>query len=344
MNKKNQAFTLVELMVAIMIIGLLSSVVTVSLKEIRRNSRDIKRVSDISQIQLYLEQYYKDEGFYPESLNFGESLVGSTTDKVYMTKIPKNPTPASNKCSYTEYEYKIDKTSNVYNLKFCLEGETDSFENNENCVEPTRNKCFTCGEDTVKDADGNLYETISINGKCWFKDNLKTTKYNDKSVIINASSESAWSSNVLGAYVWYNNNESSYKNTYGALYNWYAVNTNKICPPGWIVPSDEELTSLINYLGGLSVAGGKLKEVGTSHWSSPNQGATDESQLTMLPGGLRHATGSFGYINGYGYFWSSTIGTNPNSWYIRLDSASASVFRNSNNRNFGFSVRCIKEE
>ena len=116
--------------------------------------------------------------------------------------------------------------------------------------------------------------------------NLKTTKYNDGTSIPNVTNDTSWSNLTTGAYCWYNN-DVSYKNPYGALYNWYAVNTGKLAPKGWHVPSDAEWTTLITYLGGESIAGGKLKEAGTTHWLSPNTEATNSTGFSALPGGRR---------------------------------------------------------
>jgi len=131
--------------------------------------------------------------------------------------------------------------------------------------------------ETVTDADGNTYNTVTIGTQVWMKENLKTTKYADGTAVANVTDNTAWTT-AGAAYAWYDNNISN-KATYGALYNWYAVdpasNGNKnLCPTGWHVPSDAEWTSLTTNLGGESVAGGKLKEDGTSNWLTPNTGAT----------------------------------------------------------------------
>jgi uncharacterized protein (TIGR02145 family) len=137
----------------------------------------------------------------------------------------------------------------------------------------------------VSDIDGNDYKTIQIGIQEWMAENLKTTKYNDGNSIPNVTDFIEWSDLITGVYCWYKNDASAYKATYGALYNWFTVSTGKLCPAGWHVPSDAEWTTLYGYLGGAGVAGGKLKETGTTHWISPNTGATNSSGFTALPGG-----------------------------------------------------------
>lgn len=161
------------------------------------------------------------------------------------------------------------------------------------------------------DADGNVYSTVVIGNQEWFAVNLKTTKYNNGTPIPNVTSNSDWGNLTTGAYAWYENNEATYKNAYGALYNWYAVNTGNLCPTGWRVPTDAEWTTLANYVGGESVAGGKLKSTRTApdahpRWESPNTGATDEYGFSALPGGYRSGSGGFSSIGGNGNWWSST--------------------------------------
>ena len=150
---------------------------------------------------------------------------------------------------------------------------------------------------TVTDGDDNIYNIITIGSHTWITENLKTTKYNDSTPIALGIGNKI----STPAYQWYNNNETTYKNTYGALYNWWAVNTGKLCPVGWHVPSEQDLTDLINRVGGEAGAGG-LKETGTTHWLSPNYGATNEIGFTALPGGY-----DGGGIGMRGSWWSTKV-------------------------------------
>lgn len=198
---------------------------------------------------------------------------------------------------------------------------------------------------TVTDIDSNVYHTVTIGTQVWMVENLKTTKYNDGTAIPNVTDSTAWSGLSTPAYCWYNNDSITNKTTYGALYNLYTVNTGKLCPTGWHVPTDAEWTTLTTYLGGESVAGGKLKETGTTHWLSPNTGAINESDFTALPGGYRYYSGIFNYVGKYGYWWSSTEDESNNSWAWDRDMVFNYnvVFRDINYKNNGFSVRCLRD-
>jgi len=193
---------------------------------------------------------------------------------------------------------------------------------------------------TISDYDGNVYNTVKIGGQIWMAENLKTTKYNNGTDIPLVTDNTAWANLTTPAYCWYNNN-SSYKDTYGALYNWYTVNTGNLCPSGWHVPSDAEWTTLIDYLGG--EPGGKLKETDTTHWHSPNIGATNESGFTALPGGVRDVSGMFGNIGYYGYWWSATEDGTDLAWYRDMTYNGSYVARYNTHKKLGFSVRCVRD-
>lgn len=195
------------------------------------------------------------------------------------------------------------------------------------------------------DIDGNTYKTIVIGTNVWMAENLKTTKFNDGSPIELVENKFTWGQLTTAAYCWYNNDKVQVGNTYGALYNWFAVNTLKVCPSGWHIPSKSEWTTLINSIGGESVAGGKLKEMGTLHWLSPNSGATDEYGFSVLPGGYRSDVGDFFNIASFAYLWSSSEGIASEAWGYDFV-YDASRVRKSNyvdNKTMGFSVRCIKD-
>jgi uncharacterized protein (TIGR02145 family) len=195
------------------------------------------------------------------------------------------------------------------------------------------------------DGDGNLYYAVTIGTQTWMTENLKTTKYNDGTNIPLVIDSIAWSNLTTPAYCWYNNDEATYKNVYGALYNWHAVNTGKLCPIGWHVPTDEEWTTLTTYLGGESVAGGKLKEVGIAHWTDPNTGATNEVGFTALPGGFRFYNGEFRVIGLWGLWWSTTTYKYHASLaYCRGTGFLAyQVYNEASNKQCGKSVRCVKD-
>jgi uncharacterized protein (TIGR02145 family) len=134
------------------------------------------------------------------------------------------------------------------------------------------------------------------------------------------------------------------KGTYGALYNWYTINTNKLCPFSWHVPSDVEWTTLTTFLGGEDAAGGKLKETGTIHWKSPNTGATNETGFTALPNGYRYESGSFFSIGNYGNWWSSSEFYTGSAYYRLMDYSNGIVSSNGESNRYGYSVRCLKDK
>jgi uncharacterized protein (TIGR02145 family)/uncharacterized repeat protein (TIGR02543 family) len=193
---------------------------------------------------------------------------------------------------------------------------------------------------TVTDIDGNIYHTMTIGTQSWLVDNLKTTKLNDNTEIPLVTDITAWSNLTTPGYCWYNNDISN-KATFGTLYNWYTVNTGKLAPAGWHVATDDEWATLVNYLGGTSVAGGKLKEAGTIHWSSPNTGATNESGFSAFPGGYRYDAGTFNLLGINGYWWSSMENAAISSYYYIMRSSDAAVEHTYITKTFGFSVRCV---
>jgi uncharacterized protein (TIGR02145 family) len=146
---------------------------------------------------------------------------------------------------------------------------------------------------------------------------------------------------------WYNNDQATYTtNKFGALYNWYAINpaTNgnkNVCPTGWHVPTDAEWTTLTTFLGGQSVAGGKMKSVAV--WDSPNTGATNSSGWSGLPGGYRGSNETFYAIGSYGYWWSSTENDTYTAWYRYLFYSNGLVYRDFYYKDYGFSVRCLRD-
>jgi uncharacterized protein (TIGR02145 family) len=159
---------------------------------------------------------------------------------------------------------------------------------------------------SITDKDGNVNTSVSIGTQVWIVENLKTTKFNDGSAIPNVTVENAWDNLTTPAYCW-NNNDIANKNPYGALYNWNAVSMGKLCPTGWHVPTTNEWNDLGTYLGGYEVAGGKMKETGTTHWQGVNSGATNESGFTALPGGCRgDLNGDFYGFGCVGHWWTSS--------------------------------------
>jgi uncharacterized protein (TIGR02145 family) len=193
------------------------------------------------------------------------------------------------------------------------------------------------------DKDGNVYNSVTIGSQIWLDENLKTTKFSDGSSIPNVTSDITWANLSTGAFCWLNNDEGTYKATYGGLYNWYSVSTGKLCPNGWHVPSDSEVTVLTDFLGGIEVAGGKMKEVGTAHWTSPNTGATNSSGFTSLAAGQRHTDGTFGDFGLGTGWWTSTPYNELKPWYFSNWYSNIMEGRgNGTLNNVGLSIRCVK--
>jgi uncharacterized protein (TIGR02145 family) len=166
--------------------------------------------------------------------------------------------------------------------------------------------------------DGKTYKTITIGKQTWMAENLAFKTKN-------------------GCFVY--NNDTSNEGKYGYLYDWEAAKA--ACPGGWHLPTKGEIEILINYLGGETVAGGKLKS--TSGWNAPNTGATNETGFTALPGGYRLDNGSFGNSGIYGFLWSSTENGTSNAWVWVMYYNFSSADRNDSGKSIGYSVRCLKD-
>lgn len=208
---------------------------------------------------------------------------------------------------------------------------------------------------TVTDIDGNVYKTVKIGDQWWMAENLKVTHYRNGDPVPHVTDRRKWGGLETGAYCNYGNDEGNVA-VYGRLYNWYVVNDSRnIAPEHWRVPSVDDWQILIDYLGRDSVAGGKLKEVGTTHWSPPNEGATNESGFTALPGGYRSRRAStlsddFEDLGADTYIWSSTehdgFSTGkaiPSAaWCWSLHYFLSRVNDNHHTKRYGYSVRCVR--
>jgi uncharacterized protein (TIGR02145 family) len=195
----------------------------------------------------------------------------------------------------------------------------------------------------VTDIDGNTYLPVTICNQTWTKSNLNVSHYRNGDEIPQVTDPTQWANLTTGAWCYYNNDPAN-EAVYGKLYNWYAVNDPRgLAPQGWHIPTNAEWTTLTNCLGGLTVAGGKMKEVGTVHWNVPNTNATNQSGFNGLPGGNRGNDGNHYFLNGYGNWWSSSLQSTNNPWSRALAYNNAIVGVNNLGSNYGFSVRCIKD-
>jgi uncharacterized protein (TIGR02145 family) len=193
-----------------------------------------------------------------------------------------------------------------------------------------------------KDADGNVYRTIQIGSQLWMAENLRATHYRNGDVIPNVSGASAtWNTLVTGACYTYVTTADDM--AYGKLYNWNAVHDSRnIAPKGWHIPSDAEWVTLANTLGGINVAGGKLKETGTIHWLAPNSGATNEASFTALPGGLYPGSAMSDFRLG-GYFFTTTSLSDQYAVSYHLSYGDSKTDKYTTLKYLGASVRCVKD-
>lgn len=219
----------------------------------------------------------------------------------------------------------------------------------------------------LKDIDGNVYSKVKIGQQTWMAENLKTTKLNDGTAIPLLDVDSNWYSTSLPAYCWFNNDKISYSNTFGALYNWYTVNTGKLCPLGWHVPTDNDWSILEIYLqnSGYNYDGSTDTDNDRStnnkiakslasiqNWTTSSipgaVGNTDyilyrnKSSFNAIPAGLRSSMGVFGYNNSSTYLWSSSA-YNAYAWGRYLYFGNVNLVRDYYDKLRGMSVRCMKD-
>jgi uncharacterized protein (TIGR02145 family) len=198
---------------------------------------------------------------------------------------------------------------------------------------------------TVTDIDGNVYKTITIGTQTWMAENLKVTRYRNGDSISRINEDIPWNNLTEGAYCLYLNN-SDKGAIYGKLYNWYSLkDTRNICPSGWHVPADTEWEVLYSYLGGYETeTSAKMREKGITHWAYINDGATNASGFTAIPGGMRDYGGLFTDVGQMGFWWSSS----PANDYYDLDAMyyyldNSGVSRGVGSKKNGMSVRCVKD-
>ena len=195
----------------------------------------------------------------------------------------------------------------------------------------------------VYPANPDLENEVIIGSQVWAKRNLDVAYYRNGDPIPQVTDPTQWANMTTGAWCYYNNDPANGA-IYGKLYNWYAVNDPRgLAPEGWHVPSDAEWTTLTTFLGGASVAGGKLKETGTTHWLSPNTGATNETGFTALPGGWRTENGSSTYLGISGDWWTTTTSSSNSAWDRYIANTLIIVDAVSILKNEGLSIRLIKD-
>ena len=276
------------------------------------------------------------------------SVDGATGYKYNTTNNYNTATNVGTNTSYTQGSLTCDTEYNLHVWAYNACGESSVLILTEETVDP--NSSFECGDTYTDCRDGNVYTTVQIGTQCWFAENLKTTQFRNGETITNVTGNAAWSGLSTPAWCHYENN-SGYDASYGKLYNWFAVEDARgLCPEGWHVPTDAEWTTLTTHQGGVSVAGGKLKETGFTHWNSPNEGASNSSGFTARGGAARYDNGTWtnnhpsisSFIKYGGGWWTSTqfgFGAYWRGMAFNIES----VARDTYDKKFGYSVRCLKD-
>jgi len=330
--------------------------------------------------EFQLEQGAHSFSFYPgrESLYF---LTARTDQQSRTIKMFNSPS-ISHVPGYCKLEYNGTKTGTggykagemlnnfVFALGDQLQYTASSALGDLTIIDtPSGNQTYTfqygsggapCpGMPTVTDIDGNLYNTVLIGSQCWMKENLKTTTYQNGTPIPNVTDPDDWGDLTTGAYVWYDN-DISWKDKYGALYNWFTtIDANGLCPTGWHVPTHDEWTDLTNYIGGTSSPhGNELKSCrqvnsplgggcNTSEHPRWNEHGThygtDDYGFSGLPGGYRNDSGYFDGVGYFGYWWSSAEYSSDNAWGRYLSYNFGYVNVSNYTKRAGFSVRCLRD-
>jgi uncharacterized protein (TIGR02145 family) len=244
--------------------------------------------------------------------------------------------------------YAITVKSKIY-------GNQETFTTKPATVKTTFNPALTY--QTISDIDGNSYKTIKIGTQEWLAENLKTTRYNDGSAIPLVTGENEWSRLTTPGYCWYNNDEAVFKNIYGGYYNWFAVNTGKLCPSGWHVPTEDDWKVFKLFLGMTleqveagyfteTTVGNKIKETGTFNWAEGSVTSTNESGFTALPGG-RRSTGpaTFGGEGGGAGWWSASEFLPSHAVLSHwVGSSDGRIFKSDMLvKSYGLNIRCVKD-
>ena len=201
--------------------------------------------------------------------------------------------------------------------------------------------------DGVTDSDGNEYPSVIIDDQEWMAENLRTTTYADGTPIPHVEDGNEWLNLSTPAFSWYDNDEG-HAEPYGALYNWFAVETGELCPEGWRVASDDDWSQLVDALGGPMEAGGKLKDTGTveagdGFWDDPNEGATNATGFSSVPGGYRSENAAFAQMGNLGRWWSADESAETMAWARLMHAYFEGVERLEGRKTEGFAVRCLKE-
>ncbi len=366
-NKKNKkAFSFMELLAAIIIIGIIISIATIAFNKIRENSRDTKRIADIKQIQSALELYYSDNGDYPESL--GSSI--SFGNKIYLENVPETVTPADGDCSEGEnsYSYTTSDENNNYYLSFCIGRDVDDYGSGNKIAVPgdILEPIDICGQNFEDERNNQSYATIKIGDQCWMQENLNI------GTLINSSSNQSDNS-IIEKYC-FSDNETNC-DIYGGLYQWNEAmeydeeNIEGICPDGWHIPTYNDWNTLINFVkeDNENICDSNSDYIAkslasNSNWDGwiiekdvccpgYNQTTTNNiSNFSILPAGALSIielvippfeNREWFLASVEAFLWSSSL-TGNSPYHIHLGVTVPSIdFISAPDKNQGYSVRCI---
>jgi uncharacterized protein (TIGR02145 family) len=282
-------------------------------------------------------------GLLSLQIGMGTAVTGTFTginwaNGTYFIKTETDPLGGSN--------YTITGTQEVVSVPYAMYALSAA----NSGEDASQTAAITAMQAQITELNAATLTYVTIGTQTWQNTNLDVSNYRDGTPIPQVTNPTAWAGLTTGAWCYYNNSAAN-GTTYGKLYNWYAVagihdndpNTaNKVlAPTGWHIPSEAEWNTLSTFLGGSTVAGGKMKEPGTVHWISPNTGTTNSNVFAGLPGGYRQEVGSFNNIGSDAYWWSTTlsnsfpVGRRLYNWLADIDIAGGP-------KSFGYSVRCVR--
>jgi len=295
---------------------------------------------DIPTIQL---SSLKDFGLSAFAyINIADSGGKTVTQRGIVYSTTENPTTLNDKIlSGTGIgEFSITVTGltqkTTYYVRAFASNEVGTAYSNQ--IKLTTNTAST----TISDIEGNIYNTVSIGNQIWMASNLSTSRYRNGAYIPYILNSNQWASTKTPALSFYNH-DNNFETNYGKQYNWYAVtDAQGLCPIGWHIPTNNEWTILSDFLGGLNLAGGRMKATGTQYWSFPSNGS-NSSGFTGLPGGFRNVDGTFGILGYNGFWWSATEENEQRAINRSIIYTDNLLSAGSSSKNQGFSVRCLKD-
>ncbi len=379
-KKTTRAFTLIEIIIVLAVIGLIMAFATLSYSNIRSKGRDVRRLKDISQIETALKLYAYNEHQYPASLNFGQNLIGPTSSSTYMELLPQTQTPNDGACTDVQNNFIYTQTENgeSYTVSFCLGKATGNFSAGPKCLTPSGIIDFDCSAPELCSAatvcgsscdyGGQNYNTVQIGAQCWFKENLNIGDRIDNSgaycVQIDPSHD-LWScqtnDSALEKYCY--DNDSGNCDNYGGLYEWaealdlpYACNNadiagactintphQGICPDGWHIPTAGEQEMLAQTADDDPGCTFGTCYTAGGKLKSISWDGTDDYGFSALPAGAGYMS-NFNSLDGSFNLWSATPTVSRlTAEAMNLNSADDGAYNSGPGRFNAYSIRCVKD-